>query len=181
MLGHIVRCEGRKTMGWQVRIPTGQPRKYTSKLFSDSTFGGKKKALAAAETYLAANALPDDARPGYLLARAFSAPAMTKAYGIGPHRLLMDLPKPTSKFFGKASTARKKRKCWQQPTAGPGRKRLMPLRQTGFLPESTRFRQRGSHNTTCQPTAGRISSVTPYPSGVAVTYVTGRKQACWNR
>ena len=65
MLGHIVRCEGRKTMGWQVRIPTGQPRKYTSKLFSDSTFGGKKKALAAAETYLAANALSDDARPGY--------------------------------------------------------------------------------------------------------------------
>lgn len=55
LLGHISRLEGRKTRGWQVRIPTGQPRKYTSKMFSDSVYGGKQKARAAAEAYLAEN------------------------------------------------------------------------------------------------------------------------------
>jgi len=61
MSGHISRLEGRKTRGWQVRLPTGQPRKYTSKLFSDRAYGGKASALAVAKAYLAANAVDVDA------------------------------------------------------------------------------------------------------------------------
>lgn len=40
------------THGWQVRVPTGTPRKYYSKLFSDSLYGSKGKALLAAEEHL---------------------------------------------------------------------------------------------------------------------------------
>ncbi len=57
MSGHISRLEGRKARGWQVRIPTGQPRKYTSKMFSDKVLGGKAAARAAAEVHLADNAV----------------------------------------------------------------------------------------------------------------------------
>jgi hypothetical protein len=55
--GYIVRLDKPKndskgTHGWQVRLPTGTPRKYTSKLFSDNIYGSKGKALVAAEEYL---------------------------------------------------------------------------------------------------------------------------------
>lgn len=64
MSGHISRLEGRKARGWQVRIPPGQPRKYTSKMFSDKVFGGKQKAKAAAKEYLADHAV-EGASPHY--------------------------------------------------------------------------------------------------------------------
>ena len=56
--GYIVRIDQPKhtlskgTHGWQVRFPTGEPRKYHSKLFSDNIFGSKEEALEEAETYL---------------------------------------------------------------------------------------------------------------------------------
>ena len=56
-IGSIIRLdkdEGPKrvgTHGWQVRFPTGVARKYHSKLFSDSVFGSKGRALVAAEEY----------------------------------------------------------------------------------------------------------------------------------
>jgi hypothetical protein len=53
----IIRIDNPKdatkgTHGWQVRVPTGQPRKYHSKLFSDGVYGSRGKALVAAEAYL---------------------------------------------------------------------------------------------------------------------------------
>lgn len=56
-IGSIIRLDKDEgpnkvgTHGWQVRFPTGEPRKYHSKLFSDSTYGSKGKALVAAEEY----------------------------------------------------------------------------------------------------------------------------------
>ncbi len=46
--------KGGNTHGWQVRLPTGEARKYKSKLFSDGVHGSKGKALVAAEEYLEA-------------------------------------------------------------------------------------------------------------------------------
>ena len=46
----ICRLDGKKTHGWQVRV--GPKRGYHSKLFSDSVYGSKGKALVAAEAYL---------------------------------------------------------------------------------------------------------------------------------
>ncbi|MFQ5614821.1 MAG: AP2/ERF family transcription factor [Anaerolineae bacterium] len=57
-IGSIIRIDkragkkGGATRGWQVRVPTGEPRKYHSRLFSDSKYGSKGKALVAAEAYL---------------------------------------------------------------------------------------------------------------------------------
>jgi len=57
-IGSIIRIDDPKddvkhgTHGWQVRVPTGEPRKYHSKLFSDGVHGTKGKALVAAEEYL---------------------------------------------------------------------------------------------------------------------------------
>ncbi|RME97573.1 MAG: hypothetical protein D6768_19350 [Chloroflexi bacterium] len=55
--GSIIRVDKPKnsvkgTHGWQVRFPTGVPRKYHSKLFSDGKYGSRGKALVAAEEYL---------------------------------------------------------------------------------------------------------------------------------
>ena len=47
---HISRLNGKKTLGWQVRV--GPKRGYHSKLFSDSTYGGADEAREAAEAYL---------------------------------------------------------------------------------------------------------------------------------
>lgn len=56
-MGYIVRIDKPKnsphgTHGWQVRVHTGVPRKYHSKLFSDNRYGSQGKALVAAEEYL---------------------------------------------------------------------------------------------------------------------------------
>lgn len=56
-IGSIIRIDKPRnskkgTHGWQVRFPTGVPRKYYSKLFSDGKFGSRGKALVAAEEYL---------------------------------------------------------------------------------------------------------------------------------
>ncbi len=57
-MGSIVRLDRPKddpskgTHGWQVRAPTGFPRKYHSKLFSDNKHGGNQPALEAAQAYL---------------------------------------------------------------------------------------------------------------------------------
>ena len=57
-IGSIIRLDKPKddmtkgTHGWQVRVPTGKPRKYYSKLFSDNVYGSKGKALVAAEEHL---------------------------------------------------------------------------------------------------------------------------------
>ena len=57
-MGYIIRIDKPKnsvkgTHGWQVRVHTGVPKKYHSKLFSDQKCGSKGKALVAAEEYLA--------------------------------------------------------------------------------------------------------------------------------
>lgn len=46
----IVRLDSERTCGWQVRLYR-EKEKYHSKLFSDSVWGGKRKARAAAEKY----------------------------------------------------------------------------------------------------------------------------------
>ena len=57
-IGSIIRLDKPKddmtkgTHGWQVRVPTGQPKNYYSKLFSDNVYGSKGKALVAAEEHL---------------------------------------------------------------------------------------------------------------------------------
>ncbi len=57
-MGSIIRIDQPKdnsskgTHGWQVRSPTGSPKKYHSKLFSDNKLGGKQQALEAAQAYL---------------------------------------------------------------------------------------------------------------------------------
>ena len=58
-MGYIVRIDKPKnsakgTHGWQVRIHTGEAKKYYSKLFSDHQYGSRGKALVAAEEYLTA-------------------------------------------------------------------------------------------------------------------------------
>ncbi len=56
-MGSIIRIDQPKddpskgTHGWQVRSPTGSPKKYHSKLFSDNKFGGHQQALEAAQAY----------------------------------------------------------------------------------------------------------------------------------
>lgn len=56
--GYIIRIDQPKdlptkgTHGWQVRFPTGEPRKYHSKLFSDNLYGGPEKSCEAAQAYL---------------------------------------------------------------------------------------------------------------------------------
>ncbi len=56
-MGYIVRIDKPRnspkgTHGWQVRIHTGVPKKYHSKLFSDNMYGSRGKALVAAEEFL---------------------------------------------------------------------------------------------------------------------------------
>ncbi len=57
-MGSIVRIDQPKadlekgTHGWQVRVPSGEPKKYHSKLFSDSKYDSKDESLVAAEEYL---------------------------------------------------------------------------------------------------------------------------------
>jgi hypothetical protein len=57
-LGSVIRLDKPKddpvhgTHGWQVRLPTGEPRKYYSKMFSDNLFGGREQAFQAAEAHL---------------------------------------------------------------------------------------------------------------------------------
>lgn len=57
----IVRVRSESTKGWQVRLPFGRvnpktkSRRFRSKLFSDSVFGGSRKARAAAERWLKKN------------------------------------------------------------------------------------------------------------------------------
>ncbi len=57
-MGSIVRIDQPKddsdkgTHGWQVRASTDTPKKYHSKLFSDSKHGGDQSALEAAQAYL---------------------------------------------------------------------------------------------------------------------------------
>jgi hypothetical protein len=47
----IVRCEGLKVCGWQVRIPAWHPQGPFTKLFSDRLHGGNRKAKAAARKF----------------------------------------------------------------------------------------------------------------------------------
>jgi len=51
-MAHIVRVKGKSTVAWQVRVGIGSGRKYHSKMFSDSVFGGSDDALVAAKKYL---------------------------------------------------------------------------------------------------------------------------------
>jgi hypothetical protein len=57
-LSWIVRVRSASTKGWQARLPFGKvnpetkSRRFRSKLFSDSVYGGSKKARAAAERWL---------------------------------------------------------------------------------------------------------------------------------
>jgi hypothetical protein len=58
-MGYIIRIDKPKnspkgTHGWQVRVHTGQAKKYYSRLFSDNKYGSRGKALVAAEEYLEA-------------------------------------------------------------------------------------------------------------------------------
>lgn len=48
-MAHIVRIDGTKSKGWQVRGPG--KRGYTSKMFSDGKYGGREKALELAKGY----------------------------------------------------------------------------------------------------------------------------------
>ncbi len=47
----IVRCEGLKVCGWQVRIPAWHPQGPLSKLFSDRLNGGRRQAKVAARKF----------------------------------------------------------------------------------------------------------------------------------
>jgi hypothetical protein len=57
-LSWIVRVRSASTKGWQVRLPFGKvnpktkSRRFRSRLFSDSVYGGSKKAKRAAERWL---------------------------------------------------------------------------------------------------------------------------------
>ncbi len=45
-MAYLVRLDKENTHGWQARIPSGHPRKYYSKLFSDSKYGPEAKRAA---------------------------------------------------------------------------------------------------------------------------------------
>ena len=47
----IVRCEGLRVCGWQVRIPSWHPQGPFTKLFSDRLHGGSRKAKFAARKF----------------------------------------------------------------------------------------------------------------------------------
>lgn len=48
---YLVRCEGRRVQGWQVRLPPWHPDGPSSRLFSDSQFAGPDGALQAARHF----------------------------------------------------------------------------------------------------------------------------------
>lgn len=52
MQSHIVRLDTGNTHGWQVRLSSSPDRAYESRLFSDKSLGGKRKARREAEAYL---------------------------------------------------------------------------------------------------------------------------------
>ncbi len=47
----IVRCDGLRVAGWQVRIPPWHPQGPSTKLFSDSVYGGTRAAKKEARAY----------------------------------------------------------------------------------------------------------------------------------
>jgi hypothetical protein len=57
-LGWIVRVRSESTKGWQARLPFGKvnpetkSRRFKSRLFSDSVYGGSRKAKLAAQRWL---------------------------------------------------------------------------------------------------------------------------------